>query len=157
MELQRLQPAKSFQMDPFLYAGKNHLAYKKCESIPSISLKMWMSCCDESCTGRGGEEPSEAAASRRRRSHHLYRDTASQSGQSLSNSVSPGCKHRGVSYADGHRWSEGECNTCECRVSMLECNIACRLKLIKLYSSQQAGSVWCKFEHGCDAERSQVP
>uniref|UniRef100_A0AC34QEH4 Peroxidasin n=1 Tax=Panagrolaimus sp. JU765 TaxID=591449 RepID=A0AC34QEH4_9BILA len=39
------------QDNVFLYPGTNIKAYKMCSELPEVSLKMWMSCCDQSCSG----------------------------------------------------------------------------------------------------------
>ncbi|KAF7638230.1 hypothetical protein Mgra_00002202 [Meloidogyne graminicola] len=62
------------QSDVFLYFGKNKLAYKKCEQIPKLNLRMWMSCCDESCSFKQNNNNNELEEIKRRkkRSKHLY-------------------------------------------------------------------------------------
>uniref|UniRef100_A0A1I8B0B9 Ig-like domain-containing protein n=1 Tax=Meloidogyne hapla TaxID=6305 RepID=A0A1I8B0B9_MELHA len=67
------------QPDVFLYFGQNKLAYKKCEQLPKLNLRMWMSCSDESCSfrstqnnGKNEEEILQEIKRRKRRSKRLY-------------------------------------------------------------------------------------
>lgn len=36
-----------------MYPGNTTSSYKDCSMHPEVSLKMWMSCCDQSCSGLG--------------------------------------------------------------------------------------------------------
>ena len=36
-----------------MYPGDKSSMYKDCAQIPDVSLKMWMSCCDQTCSGLG--------------------------------------------------------------------------------------------------------
>ncbi|KAL3073258.1 hypothetical protein niasHS_000010 [Heterodera schachtii] len=70
-DIDRIQP------NVFRYMGNNMLAYRSCDELAELNLRMWMSCCDETCSARastgidsanGGNEQSR----RRKRAVHLY-------------------------------------------------------------------------------------
>uniref|UniRef100_A0A183C0G6 Peroxidasin n=1 Tax=Globodera pallida TaxID=36090 RepID=A0A183C0G6_GLOPA len=68
--IDRIQP------NVFRYMGKqNMLAYRACDELPALNLRMWMSCCDESCSARAGTgsaDNEQEKGKRRKRAVHLY-------------------------------------------------------------------------------------
>ena len=104
---------KFFQENVFLYPGSNMNAYKQCSNYPDVSLKMWMSCCDQSCSA--GLSSLADNSLRKRRSHNIY--------SSIEKPIKVCISHNGKKHDEGELWSEGRCQNCECRRGKIWCTV----------------------------------
>jgi len=135
------------QSDVFFYVGNNKLAYKRCEDIADVSLKMWMSCCDETCSsssasaGSGEDNRAEESSknSRRRRNLHLYspknvqnvdEKTASANRSANNNNKTDSAFSANCDIVEGgkdqrrngDRWTQGKCSSCKCENGVVWCH-----------------------------------
>uniref|UniRef100_A0A7E4WD61 Peroxidase n=1 Tax=Panagrellus redivivus TaxID=6233 RepID=A0A7E4WD61_PANRE len=101
------------QENVFLFPGKNLKMYKQCNEIPEVQLKMWQSCCDQTCSA----PPVDDNNLRKRRSHNIY--TATETDPKGLKCLSP----KGTVHEDGELWSDGPCQKCECRNSRVWCSV----------------------------------
>ncbi|CAD5206024.1 unnamed protein product [Bursaphelenchus okinawaensis] len=103
------------QRDVFKYMGMGTKFYGKCDDIPDVELKMWMSCCDEACQAREDPISESMRKSRKRRSRHLY-------GSSEELQTGAECEFDGVRKRDGSQWKPDQCTECECNRGKVWCH-----------------------------------
>jgi peroxidase len=99
------------QEDPFLFVGTDGKRFRQCDSLPDVAIKMWMSCCDETCSAANA--PTSEPSARKRRSHHLY-------GHPLTNKT---CDYNGEMKKANETWRIERCTSCTCQDGVVSCTL----------------------------------